>query len=283
MATKSAGHTLRIGSYVVVLEKVQSSDAARLHRKTRQLKRGVTIAAVLVLVVGLAWWYPSLLIHSLHLVHLRSPDVLHRRAAALDLKDLSGRAEAGDARAQFELFEALSGTFDSWKGEQWLKRSAELGCEKAETEMGDRADDAGDPKEAVHWYRKAALQGSGRASTQLAFAYLTGEGVTRDFWKASSYFEAGARKGDAFAAEELGGCYLDGHCGQGEDFGLRQNFAEACEWLFVARALGNGPTCDSRIQAHLSKSQFEQARDRAGRFLTIYKLTPKRADWATAP
>ena len=91
------------------------------------------------------------------------------------------------------------------------------------------------------------------------------------------------KKGDHSAALELGECYLDGHCGQGEDFGLRQNFEEACEWLFIAHALGNDSTCDSRIKAHLDTLQFEQARDRAARFLSAYKLNPKRADWATAP
>jgi len=274
---------LRIGSYVLVVEKLQPSDTARTHRKTRQLKWDVAIIAVVAVVIGLAWWYPSLLIRALHLVHLRSPAVLNRRAAALDLKDLSRRAEAGDARAQFVLFDALSGTPDSWKGEKWLKRSAELGYAEAETAMGDRADDADDHVAAVDWYRKAALQGNGRASTQLAYAYLTGQGAPRDSLKALWYFEAGAEKGDAFAAEALGGCYLDGHCGVGEDFGLRQNFEAACKWLFVARALGNGPTCDSRIQVHLSKSQFEQARDEARRFLSAYDRTAKRADWATAP
>lgn len=267
---------------MVAVEKLQSSDTAQPHRKMRQLKWGVVIAAGLVVGIGFAWWYPSPLIRLLHLVHLSSPAVLYNRAAELHLKHLSSRAEAGDARAQFELLEALSGTPDSWKGEQWLKRSAGLGYAEAETEMGDRADDAGDHKGAVDWYRKAALQGNGRASTQLAFAYLTGNGVPRDSWKASSYFEAGAQKGDHSAALELGECYLDGHCGAGEDFGLRQNFAEACEWLFIAHALGNDSTCDSRIQSHLSKFQFEQAKEGAKWFLRIYRLTPKRADWATA-
>jgi TPR repeat protein len=274
---------LRIGGYDVVVEKLQSSDTTGKQHERRRLKIGVATTLALALVVSLAWWYPSLLIHALHLVHLRGPSVLHRRAAALDLKDLSSRAEAGDARAQFELFEALSETPDSWKGEQWLKQSAQLGYPEAEKEMGDRAEDADDHSGAVDWYRKAAVQGNGRSSTRLGSAYLWGEGVPRDSLKALWYFEAGAQKGDGFAAEILGGCYLDGHCALGEDFGFRQNFAEACEWLFVARALGSGPTCDSRIQAHLSKSQFEHARDEAARFLSAYSLTPKRADWATAP
>jgi TPR repeat protein len=223
------------------------------------------------------------LLYSSHLVHLRSPGILKRRAAALELKQLTSRAEAGDAKAQFELFDALSGTPDSWRGERWLKRSAELGYAEAEAEMGYRADEADNRQEAVGWYRKAALQGDVRATTQLGYEYLIGEGVAHDSLKALWYFEAGAQKGDHSAALELGECYLDGHCGQGEDFGLRQNFAEACEWLFIAHALGNDSTCDSRIQAHLSTPQYEQARDRAQIFLSAYRLTPKHPDWATKP
>jgi TPR repeat protein len=115
----------------------------------------------------------------------------------------------------------------------------------------------------------------------MGFAYLTGDAVPPDGFKAAEFFRAGAERGDAFAAEELGRCYRRGDCL------LRTDFTAACEWLFVARALGNGPTCDAYIQSHLSPSQIQEARQRAERFLSLYgelhHFIVKRSDWATSP
>jgi TPR repeat protein len=218
----------------------------------------------------------------LRAVHLPVPFALQHRAREREIELLTARAKAGDAKAQFELWDALSGTPDSWKGEQWLKRSAELGYAEAEREMGDRAEAADEHKLAVDWYRKAALQGDGSANTAMGFAYLTGEGVPLDVSKAAQFLEAGAERGDAFAAEELGGCYR-----RAGDCLLSADFNAACKWLFIARALGNGPTCDADVQSHLSPFQILEARQRAENFLRLYghlyHLNVKRSDWATSP
>lgn len=206
-------------------------------RKLSRCSRAVGVkcvsVAVSLLIVGavVVWVYPSTVIRVLRAVRLPVPVALVHRANDCYLQRLTKMAKAGDAKAQFELWDALSGTPDSWKGEQWLKRSAELGYAEAEREMGDRADAADEHKLAVDWYRKAALQGDGRANTAMGFAYLTGDAVPPDGFKAAEFFRASAERGDAFAAEELGGCCRRGDCL------LRTDFNAACEWLFIARAL----------------------------------------------
>lgn len=256
--------------------------------KGRRKLFGVSVAIGLLIIGAVAvWGCPRPVIRVLRAVRLPVPVALGHRANDSDLQLLTKMAKAGDAKAQFELWDALSGTPDSWKGEQWLKRSAELGYAEAEEEMGDRADAADDHKLALDWYRKAALQGDGSANTSLGFAYLTGQGVPRDSRKAADYFEAAAKRGRHDAALELGQCYKDGHCGLGEDFGLRQDFTSACEWLLIAHALGNDSTCDAYVQSHLSPSEIQEAKQRAESFLRLYgdlyHFTVKRSDWATSP
>ena len=34
----------------------------------------------------------------------------------------------------------------------------------------------------------------------------------------------------------------------------------ACEWLFIASALGNCHTCDTAVQSHLAPSQIQEAK-----------------------
>lgn len=84
-----------------------------------------------------------------------------------DFATIRRKAEAGDAKAQFDLASAYSqGTGvakDSAKGIEWLKRSALQGYPGAQVVLGYMYQKGieleKDPFEAAKWYKKAAQQG----------------------------------------------------------------------------------------------------------------------------
>src|SRR5215469_14461907 len=87
-------------------------------------------------------------------------------AQSADFDTLRRNAEAGDAKAQFDLAEAYSVgngvAKDSVKGMEWLKRSALQGFAGAEVVLGYMYQKGinmeQDPSEAAKWYKKAAKQ-----------------------------------------------------------------------------------------------------------------------------
>lgn len=87
-------------------------------------------------------------------------------AQSADFNALRSKAEAGDAKAQFDLAEAYSVgngiTKDSAKGMEWLRRSALQGYAGAQVVLGVMYQKGinieKDPSEAAKWYKKAASQ-----------------------------------------------------------------------------------------------------------------------------
>ncbi len=87
-------------------------------------------------------------------------------AQAADFETLRRNAEAGDAKAQFDLAKAYSEgngvAKDSAKGMEWLKRSALQGFAGAQVVLGVMYQKGinieQDSSEAAKWYRKAAKQ-----------------------------------------------------------------------------------------------------------------------------
>jgi hypothetical protein len=83
-----------------------------------------------------------------------------------NIADLEHRAQAGDAKAQFDLaeayFEGTGITKDLAKGLEWLRKSASQGFAGAEVTLGylyqNGVQVPKDPHEAARWYRKAARQ-----------------------------------------------------------------------------------------------------------------------------
>jgi TPR repeat protein len=88
-------------------------------------------------------------------------------AQSADFDALRRKAEAGDAKAQFDLAEAYSEgngvAKDSAKGMDWLRRSALQGYAGAQVVLGilyqKGINIEKDPSEAAKWYQKAARQG----------------------------------------------------------------------------------------------------------------------------
>ena len=87
-------------------------------------------------------------------------------AQSTEFDVLRRKAEAGDAKAQFDLAEAYSEgngvTKDSTKGMEWLRRSALQGYAGAQVVLGYMYQKGinieKDPSEAAKWYKKAASQ-----------------------------------------------------------------------------------------------------------------------------
>lgn len=88
-------------------------------------------------------------------------------AQSADIETLRRKAEAGDAKAQFDLAEAYSEgnglAKDSAQGMEWLKRSARRGYAGAQVVLGymyqKGINAEKDPFEAATWYKRAARQG----------------------------------------------------------------------------------------------------------------------------
>jgi hypothetical protein len=87
-------------------------------------------------------------------------------AQSVDFETLRRKAEAGDAKAQFDLAEAYSEgngvAKDSAKGFEWLRRSALQGYAGAQVVLGvfyqKGIQVQQDPSEAAKWYKRAARQ-----------------------------------------------------------------------------------------------------------------------------
>jgi hypothetical protein len=120
---------------------------------------------------------------------------------ATAFKDILPLAEAGDARAQFNL---------------GLLYAQGLGVPQ-------------NYAEAAKWYRLAANQGVAEAQFNLGVLYHHGIGVPQNYAEAAKWYRLAANQGDAVAQYNLGDLYAHGH-------GVPQNYAEAYFWFDLAAA-----------------------------------------------
>jgi len=102
-------------------------------------------------------------------------------AQAQSIADLLHKAQAGDAKAQYDLadryFEGAGMAKDPKQGLVWLRKSAGQGYVGAEATLGffyqkgfyqNGVEIAPDAQEAANWYRKAARQNNTKAQTRLS-------------------------------------------------------------------------------------------------------------------
>jgi TPR repeat protein len=118
-----------------------------------------------------------------------------RQKLVEDAKASRGRAEQGDAKAQFDLAKMY------YYGK------------------GVPQDDA----QAVAWYRKAADQGNAGAEYGLSFMYYEGKGVPQDNTQAINWCRKAAEQNYARAQYVLGNVYYDGKQ-------MPQDYAAAVAW-----------------------------------------------------
>ena len=89
----------------------------------------------------------------------------------------------------------------------------------------------GDYKEAVKWYRLAAEQGDAFAQNNLGLMYDEGHGVPQDYHEAAKWYRLSVEQGYAQAQNNLGVVYDKGK-------GVSQDYKEAAKWYLLSAIQG---------------------------------------------
>ncbi len=119
-------------------------------------------------------------------------------------EELKGRAEKGDAYAQYQLGVCYANgdgvTKDMQEAVKWYTISAKLGQVEAQINLagcyhyGEGVDK--NLQEAVRWYRKAADQGYAYAQYNLGLLYQNGEGVVKDLIYAYMWLDLASERAE---------------------------------------------------------------------------------------
>ena len=99
--------------------------------------------------------------------------------------------------------------------------------------------------------RRGAEQGDAAAQWSLGTAYEFGQGVSKDYGQAATWYRKAAEQGDAIGQYCLGNAYANGQ-------GVPQDYVEAHKWHNLAA---------SRASAELRK-QYAEARDEVAALMT---------------
>ncbi|MEW6161433.1 MAG: tetratricopeptide repeat protein, partial [Verrucomicrobiota bacterium] len=143
------------------------------------------------------------------------------------VKALRKQAEAGDAKAQYELAKAIEngeGTLTDWKSaEHWKKVAAENGHSPARFEWAEREIHAENPK-AVQWMTELAEQGMSQAQVMMGWWHLGlgGGREEKDPAQAFRWFGKAAEQNNPVGQHGLAHCY---RTGQGTAIDLKRAFA----------------------------------------------------------
>ncbi len=149
----------------------------------------------------------------------------------LKLKEVTTRAEAGEAAAQLELGHRYyydKHLKDDKQALAWFQKAAAQNLPWAEyetavmTENGEGT--APDPATALQWYQKAAAGGVILADYDIGVSLLMGETGPADAAAAQPYLKLAAEAGEPRAEYLLGMMYRDGK-------GVAQDSAEAVRWF----------------------------------------------------
>ena len=201
-------------------------------------------------------------------------------------RDLLRRAQAGDAKSQFELAKAYQNGWrhfpkDGKAAFDWYSRAAGQGYAKAQTNLGYmyakgdgvKKDDAA----AFQWFQKAALQGDLYAERNVGARYAKGIGVPQDYLEAALWLRKAAEQGDAGSQMALASMYAAG-------IGVQRDRAMALAWYLVARAGGKVDDKDKghadEIQKHLTPAQVLEAQQLASSWWTSHSNGTKMPEYS---
>lgn len=87
-------------------------------------------------------------------------------------------------------------------------------------------------KQAIYWYEKAALQGSRSAQCMMAYFYMNGKYVERDYNKSFMWAKQAADQDDSHGCYYIGWHYAYGH-------GVIKDMKQAIQWLRKSILLGD--------------------------------------------
>ena len=191
-------------------------------------------------------------------------------------------AESGDTAAQMRLGwwyqQGVTGTVDLEAAEIWYRRAADAGNAKAQFQLARLYFASKRADEAVSWLRRAADAGDASAKAWLAWAYRTGTGVGVDDAEARRWQAAAADSGSAPLQSALGWQLLRE---AGDTPGTDADRAAAVDWLakaaaqqdaygqlYLARSheLGNG----TRQDAARAVGRYRAALGRTGGRAEVY-------------
>ena len=160
------------------------------------------VKSIAVIAVVLLCWVSSL--HAaeparLPLYEAKKGDVQIALAHAQDFDEIKRKAEAGDARAQYQL--------------GWMYS---IGHGVILSDI-----------ETVKWWRLAAEQGNAMAQYGLGHMYFYGKGISQSTTEALRWWRLAAEAGNAEAQYDLGYMYQNGN-------GVSKNDEEAVKWYRMA-------------------------------------------------
>ena len=134
---------------------------------------------------------------------------------------------------------AVSGWAEDTKPEPYspeLVKKAEAGDAKAQYDLGicyyEGTGVEKDWGEAVKWFTKSAEQGDAVAQVCLGTRYYLGEGVEKDYKEAVKWFTKSAEQGNQYGQCNLGNCYY-------ECKGVEKDWGEAVKWYTKSAEQGN--------------------------------------------
>jgi TPR repeat protein len=199
--------------------------------------------------------------------------------AADDFAATKKKAEAGDAKAQFNLGlryqKGVPYGFnkDADEAVKWYRLAADQGNAHAQYKLGEMYDEGdGVPKdyaEAVKWFRLAAEQGLFTAISSLSFMYISKvEASAKDEAEIDKWYRKAAEQGDADAQFEVGLMYF---------FGRRvtKDLVQAHMWLNIAGANGNR-YANSNLLAVASEMTRDQKAEAMKLARELFAKLPKK-------
>src|SRR5437016_2696359 len=143
---------------------------------------------------------PSFLLLLAALAGCSSPSIsTHRADAPNRFAEIKAKAEAGDAKAQYNLGLRYAEGGSEIETGKWFRLAAEQGLAQAQCDLGvcynKGVGVAKDAVEAVRWYRQAANQGYAEAQFHLGVCYQNGQGVAKDVVEAVEWYRQAAEQG----------------------------------------------------------------------------------------
>ena len=159
---------------------------------------------------------------------------------------------------------------DEVKAIDYLSQAAELENVQAMRNLAIVLENSSEPdiKRAVELYTKAADKGDSYALNNLGVCYLTGDGTQKNAHKAVYYFEKAVKAGDDFAMINLADCYSIGN-------GIRKNDKKAFDLYKQAADKGNiagiKAVADILYKGIGVKQDFSEA-------MKFYKMAADRGD-----
>jgi TPR repeat protein len=170
-----------------------------------------------------------------------------KSSTPIDIVTVKPRAEAGDARAQYELGTAYySGRGvkkDVEEATKWYRLASEQGEPDGQCAYAALLLDTGSkPKMrlALGLYQKAAAQNNARALFTLGSLYYAGRGVERDPFVGAQWYEKAAYAGS------VSGQYNMGVLLSSDEGPAKRNDVDGLAWLTLASDAGDKSAAEAR-------------------------------------